>query len=291
MFVESKLLFQSPSIFIGRFRCRPHSELWHTENQTGNWPIVVFPRTAVAIHQADRAEVVATPNQVMLYNAHHPYQRHLIDPRGDACEFYGVAPRLLADVSESLGYPTPNPFSPFKVSQAPCSSESYLSQRALFSLVESRNYDPLFVEETFLGILGKLMHQKNIFFENTRLRQKNEVHKHREQVESAKAYIARNYTRSLKLDAIAAATGCSVFHLCRIFRRHTGQSIHAFLLQLRLRSSIEKLLDGQQSLTDIALDYCFSSHSHYTNSFRKTFGFPPKQLRKTDWKSLLQRSL
>lgn len=69
------------------------------------------------------------------------------------------------------------------------------------------------------------------------------------------------------------------FTLARIFKARTGLSLHAYRNQLRLRSALERLREPGVDLIDIALDLGFSSHSHFTETFRRTFGKPPSAVR------------
>jgi AraC family transcriptional regulator len=94
-----------------------------------------------------------------------------------------------------------------------------------------------------------------------------------------------------------------VFHLARVFKARTGFSLHAYRTQLRLRAALERvaprhgagpalrLRSGQAprrgsghggrdvDLIDIALDLGFSSHSHFTEAFRRNFGTTPSAVR------------
>jgi AraC-like DNA-binding protein len=70
-----------------------------------------------------------------------------------------------------------------------------------------------------------------------------------------------------------------VFHLARIFKSRTGFSLHAYRNQLRLRSALERLREPNVDLTGIALDLGFSSHSHFTETFRRAFGKTPSAVR------------
>ena len=291
--IESTVYFDSPRIRIGGFRCSPASRLWSTENISGDLPLVVFPRTAVEIHQADRHSVVATPIHAMLYNSSQPYRRDMIDPRGDICEFYCVAPSLLQEVLQDIGVPLPQRLdSPFEFSHAPCSAKIYLAQRALFRAIErSEVRDPILVEEVFFELLTRLLDQSFQFHNPFVRRQRHFAPARWDQVEAAKDFISRNFRSRLDVQEIADYVECSVFHLCRIFKKLTGQTIHHFLLQFRIRSAVERILDGDNSLTEIALDHCFSSHSHFSNSFRKRFGTSPSDLRRRSLVSTCQRLL
>jgi AraC-like DNA-binding protein len=48
---------------------------------------------------------------------------------------------------------------------------------------------------------------------------------------------------------------------------------------VRLRASLEPLLDGTTPVTDIALAHGYSSHSHYSSAFRAALGMTPSDAR------------
>ena len=250
--------------------------------------MVVFPRTAVEIHQADRYSVVATPNQAIFYNSRHAYRRDLIDPRGDACEYFGVAPELAQEVLKSLGAPINDSRNPFDFSHSPCPPDVYLGQRALFQIAEQDLIsDPLFVEEKLCAYLCSLLKRAISLHLPFAIKKKHRVSVKLDQVEGVKDFVARKFKSKLSVKQIADYVEVSPFHLCRIFKQYTNQSIHEFLMQFRLRNSIERILEGQEPLTKIALDLNFSSHSHFTNTFRKHFGVSPNQARRSDLAALL----
>ena len=78
---------------------------------------------------------------------------------------------------------------------------------------------------------------------------------------------------------VARALDVSAFHLAHVFRAFTGTSIHQYLLQLRMQIAIERLRSGETSLSRLALDLGFSSHSHFSATFRKRFGTSPTYVR------------
>ena len=55
--------------------------------------------------------------------------------------------------------------------------------------------------------------------------------------------------------------------------------MHAYRNDVRLRLSLEAVMDGEQDLSQIALDAGFSSHSHFTSAFRAHFGLTPSGAR------------
>ena len=58
-------------------------------------------------------------------------------------------------------------------------------------------------------------------------------------------------------------------------------SLHAYRNQLRLRAALERLHEPGVELIEIALDLGFSSHSHFTETFRRSFGKTPSVVRET----------
>jgi len=81
------------------------------------------------------------------------------------------------------------------------------------------------------------------------------------------------------LSEIAGAAHTSVFHACRVFRRATGTTLHAYRRELRLRHALAQLIDSDAPLAAIAAGAGFASQSHLTNLFRARFAKTPGAVR------------
>ena len=68
--------------------------------------------------------------------------------------------------------------------------------------------------------------------------------------------------------------------MARVFRQRTGVPLHRYLTRLRLRAALERLAGGVIDLTALALDLGFSSHSHFSDSFRREFARTPSDVRR-----------
>jgi len=101
---------------------------------------------------------------------------------------------------------------------------------------------------------------------------------HVERTEAAKNYLAAHIGENVLLDEVASAVNASPFNFARIFQQQTGLPIHRYLMQLRLRVALERLPDSDD-LTSLALELGFSSHSHFTDVFRREFGKTPSEFR------------
>jgi AraC-like DNA-binding protein len=103
---------------------------------------------------------------------------------------------------------------------------------------------------------------------------------HAERTEAAKIYLASRIGENVSLDEIAAEVHASPFNFARMFQQQTGMPVHRYLTQLRLRAALERLGDSDD-ITSLAIDLGFSSHSHFTDVFRREFGTTPSEYRKS----------
>ena len=288
---ESTLVFDGQSVKIGRWRCGPDSHLWREENVAGSRPMLVFPRTSVQIKQDKHDPVVTTRNHLVYYNKDQTYRRKLVDRRGDICDYFYVEPKELVSVLTWLGSEAPeNLDEPFNRSLGNCNTTSYSVQRYLFELVTNGTEpDPLFVEETFFSILPGLLDGANESQRRNQTKRKSTANRQREQVESVKEFLFHHMEDHVSIKDVAKHCDTSAFHLCRVFKQQTGLSIIKYLTKMRLLETLENVLDTKRDLTDIALQYGFSSHSHMTELFRLEFGFPPSELRRSAPESLIKK--
>jgi AraC-like DNA-binding protein len=84
----------------------------------------------------------------------------------------------------------------------------------------------------------------------------------------------------LDLRTLAAESGYSRSHFLRTFRAAMGCSPHQCLTQLRVEQAKTLLRGNSISLIEIALDCGFSSHAHFSNTFRQIAGVTPSEYRR-----------
>jgi AraC-like DNA-binding protein len=97
--------------------------------------------------------------------------------------------------------------------------------------------------------------------------------------EGIRSLIASRYEEEWPLSRLAQHFGVSTFRLCRSFRKATGSTIHRYLLSVRLRASLERLESPKTDITALALDLGFSSHSHFSQTFGRSFRETPSACR------------
>ncbi|MCB9841199.1 MAG: helix-turn-helix transcriptional regulator [Phycisphaeraceae bacterium] len=287
---------------IGAFRCPPTSSLWNEENRTGDMPTFAFARDPVTIAQADFEPVVATSNEAMLYNAHQPYRRRRLADEGDRCEFIVIRPDILREIVAAHDPAAAQHDRPIRWPSAPAAPGVFMAQRALYRYVAAHatdladppaveaqrddrprqpapDVDHLLVDEALINIVDILIHAAAERAAPTHARPAT-ARDHRAWIEGAKAYLARNLDKPLTLDDVAAAVGVSMFHLCRLFKQHTGDTIHAYVRSLRVRASLDRLAEPGLSIGDFAERLGFCNQSHYTRAFRAEFGLTPTHARR-----------
>jgi AraC-like DNA-binding protein len=154
-----------------------------------------------------------------------------------------------------------------------------LAQRRLFiDAVTAPGLDALEVEERVVALLDRVL---GAAYEDARAApQRRNLRHAADLADAAKRFVAPRVSRRLTLRAIARAVQCSVFHLCRSFRRATGLTLHDYRDEVRLRLALERLEQGERDLTRLALELGYSSHSHFTAAFHRSFGMPPSTARK-----------
>lgn len=224
--------------------------------------------------------MVADPNVVMLYNDQQEYRRELLSERGDECEWIAVGAELLANLAGDRGADVRERASaPFRAPAAACSARAYWRQRRIFArLAHAPEPEPLWVQERAVAVLGPLV--RGIFGCAPDGPARGATRRaHHDAVEAARLLLARRFRERLTLAEFADAADLSIFHFCRLFRATTGFSIHQYQQELRLRWSLERLPERGLGLTQLAFEAGFSSHSHFTRAFARTFGCPPSRAR------------
>jgi AraC family transcriptional regulator len=92
-------------------------------------------------------------------------------------------------------------------------------------------------------------------------------------------YIQTHLDRDIRLAVLAALTGISQYHFCRLFKRSLGVTPYQYVLQQRIERSKQLLKQKNLAIADIALMCGFKSQSHLTTLFRKHTGITPKNFR------------
>ena len=271
------IVFETPAVRVGAFRCPVDHQRFRNTGPTESH-LVVFPRTSVWIRHAGSRAFVADPGIVTIYNKGQEYSRTALSREGDRSDWFGVAPEIAAAIAEQFDPgAADHPERPYRMEWSISDSDQYLRQRVLFRRMEHGQVEPLEGEEAVIGLVGEVMRQAAGATQPVRGRRATEVHL--DLAQRARAELARDPAARTDLTTLAKALAVSPFHLCRVFRAIHGTTLHDYRIELRLRLALERVADPATDLSRLAFELGFSSHSHFTHSFRMRMGKPPSLLR------------
>lgn len=272
------ILFDSEVATVGRWRCPVSHPLFKDSGPARRY-LFCFPRTSVWIQHDGGQPFVADPNTVTYYNQGQVYRRMELSERGDRGDWFAIAPQVIADLlAEWDPSARDRQDRPFTFSHGPCDADTYLLQRSVFEHVTREpSPDTLFVEESVLHVLSRTAALAYAAAGAQKIAPGRR--RARDLAEAARAVVASRFDEPLSLPIIARLVDTSVFHLARVFRGMTGTTLHAYRNQLRLRSALERIADPGSDLLSVAIDLGYSSHSHFSEAFRRTFNATPSALR------------
>lgn len=272
------MVFSTECVTIGAFRCATDHPSFRNSGPIRD-DCFVFPRTAVVIQHEHGRPFVADPTIVTLYNRHQQYERRPVSVDGDRCDWFAVSPEILRSALLRPDPAAADEDRPIRFTHAPADATTYLTQRRLFvQASEASRAEPLDVEEQVVTLLDRVL--ECAYAGRATRSAKQRLPPDRDLADATKRWLAPRIGQRLTLARIARSIGCSVFHLCRMFPGATGLTLHAYCEQLRLRLALERLEGGERDLSRLALDVGYSSHSHFTAAFRRSFGAPPSSMRK-----------
>jgi len=274
-----RILYQTAEFRIGTFRCPVDHPGFRTAGPIEGYTIA-FPRTAVWIQHEHGRPFVADPSVATVYNLGQPYHRLPLAPDGDRADWFSVSRPIAEGIVRGIVPEAADGERPLPVAWGPVPTSLYYRQRLLLSrLASGQALDPFEIEQEVIVLFGTVLEQA--LRRNRATRRRPPTREQRERVERARAALAGRPFDRLTVHELATAVGCSPFHLCRIFRRCTGMTLHTYRLELRSRLALEHLETGCASLSRLAHTMGFSSHSHFAAEVRRRLGTSPSRIRRT----------
>lgn len=95
------------------------------------------------------------------------------------------------------------------------------------------------------------------------------------QLKEVIAHINKNFTQPLSLESLEKEFFISKYHLCHIFPKTTGMTVHQYITQKRLALAKDLLKSGT-SVNDSAKQAGFNNYSSFYRAFTNEYGYPPK---------------
>ncbi|HMB91621.1 MAG TPA: helix-turn-helix transcriptional regulator [Rhodothermales bacterium] len=236
---------------------------------------VVFPVEGRFEKHLNRSHhILADPLTVVLFAEGRPHRVAHPAPGGDTCLSICLGSECLASLLadavgvEGLGDPRLHPGAPLPLG-------TVAARMLLLHRVRRGDASPLECVTAAVALVGAAL----IATRSVPLPTRPPPLDSRDRVVAARDLLFEHPVEEWTLGRLEASVGLSRFHLTRLFRAHVGISPYEYVLRVRLLRTAEEVIDTRRSLTEIALDYGFSSHSHFTAAFRRRVGVPPSTLR------------
>ncbi|MCJ2021926.1 AraC family transcriptional regulator [Methylobacterium sp. E-065] len=99
------------------------------------------------------------------------------------------------------------------------------------------------------------------------------------QIRKAKDFIEANISAKLSVDELAIFVGLSTRHFCRSFKSATGSSPYQYITARRLEKAKALILQGDETLQEVAMKTGFVRHGNLSAAFQAAFGITPSQFR------------
>ena len=278
-----RTLFRSDLMYVFNYRCNGHDD----KGEIPQGFEIVLPRAGAYQRRDAHGTFLADPNHILFYNMGEPYDiTHLVKGE-DTSTVFIIAPFLLIEMMKAYNPNIENtPQRLFQSSYIIFNSRLQILQYKLLC-GDRRSLDILAVEEEIVALMSEILHASHggpIYHQKP---SRNTIRARAEQTHQVKSFLNMHVQSPLQLEHIASAVHLSPFHLCRIFKQHTGMTLHHYVKRLRLFNAAEHMLEHPTARLDIlALEYGFSNHGNFSTVFRQTFGMNPSELRSTQLRQM-----
>ena len=233
---------------------------------------LVFPYRGVFVRHVGRNDAVAEANQLLFFNEAEGYQvSHPIEG-GDACLDFVVEEGQLRELAPKEQLRSGGVLA-FRRQRRRIDPRA----QALVALLRhslSRNVAETLEAETLaLTLVRRSLGERTSHVAGASPgRQKL--------VDRAKLVLASDLSRRWTLAEIAAEVGVSPVYLTQMFQQVEAMPLYRYHLRLRLARALD-LLGRYNNLTTLGMDLGFSSHSHFSASFRQAYGRTPAEFQRS----------
>jgi AraC family transcriptional regulator len=231
---------------------------------------LVFPYCGAYVRHLGHDDAVAEANQVLFFNAGEAYRVSHPVTGGDSSLTLAVADPLMRELAPAalLREGAPLRFRPHRLR---IDARAQALMAILRHSLREGVAEPLEAESLALTLVQRSLGSRTTHAPGASAGR-------RKLVDRAKVVLAGDLARRWTLAEIAERMRCSPVYLTQVFRQVEGMPLYRYQLRLRLARALD-LLGEYDDLTALGLDLGFSSHSHFSASFRAAYGRSPSEFR------------
>jgi AraC-like DNA-binding protein len=256
--LSSTVLFQVDGLVLADVRCPGGLPEWSAPERSDAHALI-FVRSGCFRRRVDGVESVIEPNVVYFEQPGQEQQIAHLVAGGEACTAVSVSPTMVASMAGGE-LPIPPVFTTPRMD-------------VMHRLVLSRARQAHETDE----LAEDLQELVASAFDLCRSEPEHEPKPNGTLVDDAREALAAD--PSLGLADVARQVSVSPWHLSRLFRRHTRETLSRYRNRLRVRLALERLAEGEESLARLAADLSFADQAHLNRVFRRELGTTPSALR------------
>jgi AraC family transcriptional regulator len=264
-------LLKSSTVTVKDTYCRGTCKHQSPEECTTSTQLV-FPYRGVYVRHVGSDQAVAEANQVLFFNAYEGYRISHPVAGGDASLTVVISESQIHELSPA-SFLDDGPTLKFRCQRLRIDARTQALVALLRHSLRENIAEPLEAESLALTLVQRALgprtaHQAGASVGRQRL------------VDRAKLVLASDLARRWTLAEIAAEVRVSPVYLTQVFQQVEGLPLYRYQLRLRLARALD-LLAKYDDLTTLSLELGFSSHSHFSATFRQAYGRSPSGFRQS----------
>jgi AraC-like DNA-binding protein len=232
---------------------------------------LVFPYRGAYVRHLGQDEAVAEANQVLFFNQNDGYRVSHPVRGGDACLTLRVEDELLRELAPKTLLREGSTLA-FRRQRMGIDPRAQALVALLRHSLAQGIAEPLEAESLALTLVRRTLRPQAI-------RAPARSVARQKLVDRVKLLLTSDLSRRWSLADIAAEVGGSAVYLTQVFQQVEGLPLYRYQLNLRLARALD-LMAEYEDLTTLGLELGFSSHSHFTAAFQRTYGRSPSEFRR-----------
>lgn len=99
-------------------------------------------------------------------------------------------------------------------------------------------------------------------------------------IQSAKEYVAANFTKELSLESAANHVFLSPDYFSRLFKQYTGSNFTDYVTELRIQKALDYLRNPQFKIYEVGSNVGYKNTKYFFKLFKKHTGYTPTEYRR-----------